>query len=276
VSGAFKVTRSRDVEVKDSAFLDNLGQGPWFDESVYDIVFTGNDVARNSGNGVVLELSEKAMIADNIVSDNALNGIYVVDTGNVQIWNNTATGNKRNISITQDKRRASDTTAAGHDPRQPLPDPTVPWITRNTVLVNNVVGGASGNCLVCVEDFSKAFTGAQLVSRSDGNLYARPSATAPTWFGVWSRGAGDPAVSNTLPAFSSATGKDVHSAIIEGGSAVGAGYRVVTSPPSGSALVNSGVNGVKDIAGVAQAVSSDVAANSHLLSGARLLGAQPR
>lgn len=275
VSGAFKVTRTRDVEVKDSAFLDNLGQGPWFDESVYDITFTGNDVVGNTGHGLVLELSEKAVVADNVVSDNALNGIYVIDTGNVQIWNNTAVGNDRNIAITQDKRRASDTSAAGHDPRQPLPDPTVPWITRNTVIVNNVVGDAEGNCLVCVEDFSKVFTGAQMVSRMDGNLYSRPAVTAPTWFGVWSRGAaGNPAVTNTLALFTAVTGQDAHSMLVEGRSVVDAEYQVLGEAIAGATATAAAL--VAGTTAIAQPIPAGIAAETHLPSGGEVIGAQPR
>lgn len=263
VSGAFKVTRSRDIEVTDSAFLDNLGQGPWFDESVYDITFTGNDVTGNTGNGLVLELSEKVIVADNIVSDNALNGILVVDTGNVSIWNNTAVGNQRNISIIQDSRRASDVTAAGHDPRQPLPDPTVPWITRNTVVANNIVGDAGGNCLVCVEDRSHEYTGSQLVSQTDGNVYYRADANTPAWFGVWSRGAGDPQVTSTLAAFTAATGQESRSVLLEGETAVDDGYVLREDLAASESTI-------------ALSVPASVSGVSHLVTGARVLGAQPR
>ncbi len=265
VSGAFKVTRSRDVDVTDSAFLDNLGQGPWFDESVYDIVFTGNDVIGNTGNGVVFELTEKIVIADNIVADNALSGVYLIDSGNASVWNNTLVGNQRNLNVTQDKRRASNTATAGHDPRQPLPDPTMPWITRNTVIVNNVIGDSGGNCLVCVEDYSKEFTGAQMVSRTDGNLYSRPTASQPAWFGVWARAgaSANPATTTTLTAFTAATGQESHSRLVEGRSVVDANYRLV----SGLGFT---------AASVAQTVPTSIAAVSHLGSGLRLLGAQPR
>jgi len=270
VSGALKIGRSRGVTVTDSAFLDNLGQGPWFDESVYDITFTGNDVIGNTGNGLVFELSEKAVIADNVVSDNALNGIYIIDTGNTQIWNNTAVGNERNINVVQDKRRASNVSTPGHDPRQPKPDKTVPWITRNTVIANNVVGDARGNCLVCVEDKSGEFTAAQMVSRIDGNLYSRPGTTAPTWFGVWSRGAaGNPTVTNTLSAFTASSGQDTHSKLVEGRSLVDDDYRL-TIDATGV------VAGAGAESAIAQAVPAGVAAVSHLDSGQRRLGAQPR
>src|SRR5690606_7267662 len=70
VSGALKVTRSRNVIVTGSSFIDNAGQGPWFDESVYDITFNDNDVWGNAGYGLVIELSEKAVVVNNLIGDN--------------------------------------------------------------------------------------------------------------------------------------------------------------------------------------------------------------
>ena len=264
VSGAFKIGRSRGVSVVDSAFVNNFGQGPWFDESVYNIRFTGNDVIGNTGNGLVLELSDTAIVADNIVADNALSGIYVINTGNVQIWNNTAVDNTRNINITQDRRRASDLTAAGHDPRQPKPDPTMPWITRNTVVANNVVGSPSGNCLLCVEDFSREFTAGNMVSSTDGNLYQRDSAESPRWFGVWSQGAaGNPTVTNTLELFQASTGQEKRSRLVEGSPLTTSTYALQSAY-------------VKDQGAIARSVPTAIAASSHLLPGSSVLGAQPR
>jgi parallel beta-helix repeat protein len=263
VSGAFKIGRSRDVAVVDSAFIDNFGQGPWFDESVYNIRFTGNDVIGNTGNGVVLELSDTAIVADNVVADNALTGIYVINTGNAQLWNNTVVDNTRNINITQDRRRAA-TATTGHDPRQPKPDPTMPWITRNTVVANNVVGSPSGNCLVCVEDSSREFTAANMVAWTDGNLYHRDAASSPRWFGVWSRGsAGNPEVTDTLELFRAATGQETRSRLVEGGSLVTEDYRLRDAYATNQAAI-------------ARSVPAAVAAASHLDRGSQLLGAQRR
>lgn len=260
VSGAMKIGRSRDVTVVDSAFVGNTGQGPWFDESVYDITFTGNDVIGNTGYGLVLELSDTAIIADNIVADNALAGITIINTGNVSIWNNTAVGNERNIAIVQDSRRAANLSAAGHDPRQKLPDPTMPWITRNTVVVNNVVGDATGKCLICVEDRSKEFTGAQMVVRSDGNVYSRTTPTAPAAFAVWSRGAaGSASTYPTLASFTAATGQDKRSVLVEGRSIVSDRY----------------VLNMQVAASVVQPITSNVSAVSRLVSGRVGVGAQP-
>lgn len=264
VSGAFKVGRTRGVTVTDSAFVDNLGQGPWFDESVYDITFTGNDAIGNTGNGLVLELSEHATIADNIVAQNGINGIYVINSGNIRIWNNTVVEHDRNIYVTQDRRRASNPAAAGRDPRYPSSDSTVPWITRNTVISNNVVGSPSGSCVVCVEDFSREFTGAQMVSQSNGNLYHRTSSTSPRWFGVWSRGTVvNPEVTDTLEAFRASTTQERASRLVTGAPIVDERYRLRSTHASEASTI-------------AQSVPSNVAASSHLQSGSRMLGAQPR
>ncbi|GAA1132533.1 hypothetical protein GCM10009651_15290 [Microbacterium natoriense] len=148
----------------------------------------------------------------------------------------------------------------------------MPWITRNTVIVNNVVGDAGGNCLICVEDRSKEFTGGQLVARSDGNLYSRPAVTAPVWFGIWSRGsAGDPAVTNTLKAFSTATGQDTHSMLVEGGSVVDDEYQLVV-PAAPAALAAA----APAVSSIAQTIPTAIAAETRLPSGSKLLGAQPR
>ena len=261
VSGAFKIDRSRNISVVDSAFIGNLGQGPWFDESVYNIIFTGNDVIGNTGNGLVLELSDSAVVADNVVAHNGINGIYVIDTGNAQIWNNTVVGNARNISVTQDRRRASDPAIPGHDPRQPIPDPTMPWVTRNTVVSNNVVADGSGNCLVCVEDSSKEFSASAMVSKVDGNLYRRSASTA-TQFALWARAGAGASGFRTLAEFTAATGQEqsslvVDESVVDKFFALSPAFRATQST-------------------TAQAIPADVASASHLTAESKVLGAQRR
>ena len=79
VSGGLKVTRSRGITVVDSVISNNLGQGLWFDESVYDITITGNEANANTGSGIVTELSEKVVIADNIANDNTINHSQIAE-----------------------------------------------------------------------------------------------------------------------------------------------------------------------------------------------------
>ncbi|MGJ1645358.1 right-handed parallel beta-helix repeat-containing protein [Clavibacter sepedonicus] len=226
VSGGFKITRSRDVDVKDSAILRNVGNGLWLDESVYDAVVSGNDVMDNSGSGVAFELSATIAIVDNVVARNGEEGVWIDDTGHVDIWNNTFVANDRNIDISQGTRRASDLSTAGHDPRQKLPDPTVTWVVTDVDIANNVMQGSTGNALLAVEDHSHQRSAGQMGITTSGNVYQRDAANRPGWAVIWSRGAGDPAVYGSVQAFSAATGNDRSSLAIDGRPVVGSGFRL--------------------------------------------------
>lgn len=228
VSGALKVTRSRNVDVTNGSFINNAGQGPWFDESVYDVTFTDNDVWGGGGYGLVVELSEKAVIANNLVGGNAKAGVLIANSGNVSIWNNTIVKNATApISITQDDRRAADTSLTGHDPRRPNPDPTVPWTVRNLVVANNVISAPSGDCLVCVRDWSREFTGTTMVSRADGNAYHRTSPTATAATVIWSNGAAGTAKYASFAEYVQATGRDKTSTLVDGSSILGGDQRLL-------------------------------------------------
>ena len=216
VSGGFKIHKSRGVSVTDSAFLGNRGNSLWFDESVYGITVTGNDIMDGIGNGIVIELSAEAVIANNIVLRSERDGILISDSGHVDVWNNSLSGNLRSVNITQGTRRASNLALPGHDSRQKLPDPTVTWVTEDISVSNNVFADGTGKCILCVEDYSHQRSADQMDIRSDGNVFQRTSTTQPVWAVVWSRGAGNPAVYTSVAAFSSATGHDLASVALDG------------------------------------------------------------
>ena len=108
------------------------------------------------------------------------------------------------------------------------------WIVRNTVVSNNVIAESAGNCLVCVQDYSLRFTGAQMASSIDGNLYHRAAPGTPRWFSAWSRGAvsKDPTVADTLAAFTAATGHDRRSQFVEGASVVNGEFMLLATRAS--------------------------------------------
>lgn len=222
VSGGFKVVRSRGVSVTNSVFTHNSGPGLWFDESVYDGTVTGNDIIDNSGHGLILEISAKFTVASNIVSGNRDNGMKINDTSHVEVWNNTVIGNGRSINIVQDNRRASNLSTPGHDKRQTLPDPTMTWIIGPVTVSNNIVGEGTSNCLLCVEDYSRQYSAEQLKVTTRGNVYQRPSSTAPSWIAIWSKGAGNPGVYTTLSSFVAATGQEKASLDVVGSPVVAA------------------------------------------------------
>jgi trimeric autotransporter adhesin len=211
VSGGFKIGRSRGLLVQDSSFSRNAGPGLWEDESTYDSRLVGNDFRHNAGHGVSLEISARALVADNVFLGNARDGLKVNNTSDVQLWNNTFVDNGRAIDLVQDDRRAADLSEPGHDPRRPLPDPTVTWLLGPVAVYNNVVARptAATDCFLCVEDYSHERSAQAMAVTSDSNVYD-VSHTRGVWIAVWSLGPGDPAVYPTLHGFQSGTGQESH------------------------------------------------------------------
>ncbi|WP_431198304.1 right-handed parallel beta-helix repeat-containing protein [Leifsonia xyli] len=207
VSGGMKITRSRGVTVTGSAFVGNYGQGFWTDMAVYDMTFANNDYLRNLANGLDIEISQKALVSNIKAIDNSQAGVKVDSSADVQIWNSTLADNKRNVDITQSTRRGTNAADYGHDPRRPFPDPEMTWISSNVQVRNSVLSGSTGNCLLCMEDYSHQFSAAALKTVVSNTLFQRPSTSQPGWVVIWSRGAGDPAIYSTLPSFQAATGQ---------------------------------------------------------------------
>jgi hypothetical protein len=230
VSGGLKIAKSRGFVVTGSAFLRNDGPGLWTDQSVYDMDIAGNDFVANRGAGVFLEISHKVDFVDNLVLDNLGNALKVNDTGDVNIWNNTIVGGNRALNIVQDDRRASDPSVPGHDPRRPTPDPTMPWLIRNISIGNNVIAESTGNCTLCVEDYSHTYAASDLNITSNGNIIQRDAANKPSWFVVWSRGAANvnPYVFSTLAEYRSTTGQEARSLGVEGRAVTDAGGRILS------------------------------------------------
>jgi hypothetical protein len=259
VSGGMKVTRTRGVTVTGSAFLGNDGNGLWFDESVYGGTIARNDIVGNSGNAVIIEISATFTVADNLVANNGIAGLLVSDSNHVQVWNNTITGNNRDVNIVQGTRRASDLSVAGHDPRQKLPDPTMTWITGDVTLRNNVLSNSTGNCILCVEDYSHVQSAAQMDIDANGNVYQRANAAAPAWAIVWSRGPGNPAVYTTVAAWSAATGQDAQRFASDAAPVIGTDFTLGAAPAAAASSI-------------AQPLPSQIAAIVGKPAGTRMLG----
>ena len=211
VSGGLKVTRSEGVRVLESAFLDNGGPGLWFDESVFEAAIVGNDVLDNAGHGLILEISSNFTIVNNVISGNRDNGLKINNTSSVRVWSNTLSENGRSLNIVQDSRRSASATTPGHDPRQPVPDPRMTWITGPVEIKSNVLSSTVGDCQLCVEDFSGEFAAEDLGVVSQSNLYARQPDEASAWLAVWSRAPLAPLTFVSLADFRGSTGQEIGS-----------------------------------------------------------------
>lgn len=260
VSGGMKVTRTRNVSVYDSVFDNNDGPGLWFDESSYDVDIVANIMTSNTSYGVAAEISANFRILNNLIMKNVGNGITIKNTNGAQIWNNTILGNARPISITQDTRVATSLSTPGHDPRQKLPDPAVTWMTGSDRVSNNVISGSTGNCLLCLEDWTHSRSAAQMGVTASGNVYQRTSLTAPNSLVIWARQGTDPAVYRTLAAFQGATGQDPASVELASGSNAG----------TSNGLPSSAVESLSS--SVAIALPSDIAGFLGQATGTKHLG----
>jgi parallel beta-helix repeat protein len=212
-SGGIKIGRTRGITLTNSVVSNNYAQGFWCDESCYNMTIVNNDVVANTGIGIDTEISDTGTIANNIVTDNQDDGIKANNTGNLAIWNNTVQRNTRNIDITQDARRQTNLSDAGHDPRQSLPDMSVPWLSFNITIRNNILDQATGNALFAVEDYTLTYTAEQMNISADYNAYARASLGTPSWLTIWSAGSannGNPYVFSALGPFASMSGQEAH------------------------------------------------------------------
>ncbi|KQO11417.1 hypothetical protein ASF06_01825 [Agreia sp. Leaf244] len=206
-AGGMKITRARNVSVDASVVRNNIGNGLWFDESVYNASVTNSSITGNAHHGLMFELSQKFVAANNYVADNADAGIKIYSSGGADLVNNTVVRNWMNVYVVQDKRRASNTSEPGHDPRQPLPDPTVPWYVQNVSVLNNVIGEAQAGtgCSLCIQDSTKVRTGGQMNITLRGNLFTRLDAKTPTSLIMWPNGSAGTVNYKTVTDFTAST-----------------------------------------------------------------------
>ena len=204
VAGGIKISRTRGFTIKDSDVTGNIGHGLWMDESCYDMTIVGNTLSDNLGAGFRSELSDRGVIANNVVANNGAQGIFLEDTGDIQIWNNTFSSSSPALELFQDTRKNVASTP-GHDPRQANPDPTVPWITKNIQVSNNLfLAGAQYD--VVAADQTAARTANQMALTVNGNHFLRPSQSGWVEFG-WGINGTKLAGYNSPSAFTSATGQ---------------------------------------------------------------------
>ncbi|RII94279.1 right-handed parallel beta-helix repeat-containing protein [Clavibacter michiganensis] len=184
VSGGIKIARSRGVTVVNNDTSGNHGSGIWLDESCYDVTIIGNTSNDNEYTGIQVELSDTAVVADNSTTGGQT-GINLIDTGNVEVFNNTMGRNSKfGLSLLQDERRQAVAGYEGQDPRQPAIDPTVPWLTRNITVHDNVF--ASGGLFslyaldqktgIPVDDWNLVIS---------GNLFTKRVATTDPTMVAW-------------------------------------------------------------------------------------------
>ncbi|WP_396599841.1 right-handed parallel beta-helix repeat-containing protein [Frigoribacterium sp. R86507] len=186
VSGGVKITRSRGVTVTNNDISRNYSSGLWLDESVYDSKVTGNTVDGNEWTGIQLELSSKAVVADNVITGGKA-GLQIMDTDDVRVYNNSIGGfSEFGIKVTQDERRQA-TAPTGQDRRRPIPDPTMTWVTGKITIANNAFG-SGGRYQVFVLDSKTNRSADSMGITVSGNAFNQRRTAAQATLVGWGGG----------------------------------------------------------------------------------------
>jgi parallel beta-helix repeat protein len=206
--GGMKVTATHDILVSDNLAESNSGPGFWLDESVVGATVIRNTSRDNSRHGIFFELSTRAVVASNVVTGNGTNGIYVLGSDHVDIYNNTLVDNNRHINIIEDHRTIEDPTMAGHDSRFPRPQPGLTWDIHDVVVRNNILSGGRATTMASVDDTDQQRSGWDMTVSFDHNAYHRASSATPRWVLAWSNWPSSMLAGTTLAQVRQQTGQE--------------------------------------------------------------------
>jgi poly(beta-D-mannuronate) C5 epimerase len=196
-----KITRTRSPYVADNHFTDNIGTGWWCDLGCTNATVVRNVATGNQVHGLFYEVSSTALIASNVVADNAGDGIKLSSADHVRVYDNTFADNGTALGIY-------------NDPRTPSSDPYsqqlgLTWLTTGTVLVNNYYADPDAQDPIIVSaDYQAAPHTGTFVADSDGNAYQRPASGSPLL--SWVTAPGHTQDYPSLAAFRTGTGNDEH------------------------------------------------------------------
>ncbi|GAA1845619.1 right-handed parallel beta-helix repeat-containing protein [Microlunatus capsulatus] len=263
-AGGIKITQTRGVTLRDSEIRRTHGNQFWTDQSVFNVDVVRNEIVDSTRFGVVLEISSTGTVVDNVIADNASDGVMVANTDKVAIWNNTIVGNRRAIAFTQDSRRIEQLSVSGHDLRRPQPDLTMPWVIGNSSVGNNVLAAGHGaSSVLAVESYELAHDAGALRLTSNGNVYSQTALGVPNATASWARLKAQPLQFVLLEDFRDNTGQERSSINPLTTSPVDAGYRLKPAIAARTAEV-------------AQPLPAHVALKAGREVGARTLGAVER
>jgi parallel beta-helix repeat protein len=116
-AGGTKFVLTDSLVVRNNYVHDNVGPGLWTDSDNINTLIEGNRVERNGAEGIVHEISYRAVIRNNIVTDNGWAdphkrlwlwnaGIGVHGSSDVEVYGNTVRGNANGIVAIQQARGA--------------------------------------------------------------------------------------------------------------------------------------------------------------------------
>lgn len=133
-AAGIKVVKTDGLVWRNNLVANNFASGMWFDISSTNSTVVKNIVRNNERYGIFMELSHLAIIASNLVYDNA-SGIHLTNSSAAQIYNNTLAQNGHNLHIDdQPGRRNTEESEIASG---------ATWVARDNVVKNNLMSSPS-------------------------------------------------------------------------------------------------------------------------------------
>jgi parallel beta-helix repeat protein len=195
--GGIKLTRTSQATVRENIAQSNRGRGIWFDMGSTNNVIARNVVRHNEYDGIEYEISSNGVIAGNVVHDNGRRGIYVLESANVEVFNNSVVRNETAVYVLEGAR----------------PQNVQSVHMRNNLFVGSTPGAST---IVSVDDATKRRGAAQMGVTADYNGYHRSSPSSPRWVAGWCAWPRTQQVFTSVSSFRRA-GQEVHGVSVDGG-----------------------------------------------------------
>jgi hypothetical protein len=192
-AGGAKWVRSTNLIVRSNYVHDNDGPGLWTDGSSDAVLYDHNVVKRNSGPGILHEISYAAVVTGNVVTGNGFGlsgwldgaGIVVNSSPHVRISQNTVAFNRNGIGIIQTAREPA---LHGFPPHQTaevvVRDNSITMRVGHTGLVQNL-GDASYYTSKGIRFFRNKYSlgcnATYFTWRDPTGLYAYTDLSATQW-----------------------------------------------------------------------------------------------
>jgi hypothetical protein len=177
-AGGTKFSRMKGLVVRDSCVHHNDGPGLWTDIDNVDVVYEGNVVFANTGDGIKHEISLDAIVYDNIVAHNG------VDFDSWLWGSQILVQNSRNVRVLANIVEVSESAGNGisvvHQERGD--GEYAPWNAVNNQALHNTIVylGARGKSGI-VRDADEDWFWREAGNKFDWNTYVSSDAAAQHW-----------------------------------------------------------------------------------------------
>ncbi len=178
---AMKVTYTQNAVVQWNVFDDNDSNAIWFDLDGYNVTIAHNWIARNAGMGVMYEVSSRADITGNLITDSGRDGVRISGSTNTQVSSNWLLDNNgAQLGVYEDPRT---------QPNPELRRMGITWDTAGISASHNVFGAGPGASAPLFDSFDAGHphrrTTLQMLATDTDNVFVQPANVSAAPVAEW-------------------------------------------------------------------------------------------